>query len=164
MTTPDEFKQVLRDWSATFMHKSMHDFIQFRKDSGLSMTQINTLFHLYHGSHCGVSDVGELLGVTNAAASQMIDKMVHSGLIARSEDPIDRRMKQLKLTSKGRQVVQESIDIRRRWMEQLTDALTQNDQVLIITALTILTSAAKNLSPEIYQNEINEREDILMKR
>ena len=147
MTISEEFSQVLHDWVETFMHRSMHDFIQLRKESGLSMPQIRALFHLHHGSKCGVSDVGELLGVTNAAASQMIDRLVLKGYIERSEDPVDRRAKQLRLTVKGHFLVSESIEIRRCWMEKLTDALTLEEQKSIIQALTILTNTARDLEP-----------------
>jgi len=147
MTIPDKFTLVLHDWSEIFMRRSMHDFVQFSKDSGLTLPQMSTLFHLHHGSSCGVSDVGELLGVTNAAASQMVDRLVQYELIERSEDPVDRRVKQLKLTEKGRGIVQESIEARRRWMEKLTKALTHDEQISIITALTILTNAAHDLEP-----------------
>jgi DNA-binding MarR family transcriptional regulator len=159
MTIPDKFTLVLRDWSETFMRRSMHDFVQFSKDSGLTLPQMSTLFHLHHGSRCGVSDIGELLGVTNAAASQMVDRLVHYELIERSEDPVDRRVKQLRLTEKGRDIVQESIEARRRWMEKLTTALTNDEQASIITALTILTSAAHDLEPVMDQvGKFNERE------
>jgi DNA-binding MarR family transcriptional regulator len=129
----------------------MRDFVQFSKDSGLTLPQMSTLFHLHHGSSCGVSDVGELLGVTNAAASQMVDRLVQYELIERTEDPVDRRMKQLKLTFKGRAIVQESIEARKRWMAKLTTAITPDEQVSIITALTILTNAAHDLEPSINQ-------------
>ncbi len=145
MTRSEEFSQVLHDWSETFMRRSMHDFIKFSKDSGLSMPQMSALFHLYHGSQCGVSNIGELLGVTNAAASQLIDRLVLNDLIIRSEDPNDRRVKQLRLTEKGRALVRESIEIRRRWLEKLTDALSVEEQKSIITALTILTHTAREL-------------------
>lgn len=151
MTIPDKFTLVLRDWSETFMRRSMRDFVQFSKDSGLTLPQMSTLFHLHHGSSCGVSDVGELLGVTNAAASQMVDRLVQYELIERTEDPVDRRMKQLKLTFKGRAIVQESIEARKRWMAKLTNAITPDEQVSIITALTILTNAAHDLEPSINQ-------------
>jgi len=151
MTIPDKFTLVLRDWSETFMRRSMRDFVQFSKDSGLTLPQMSTLFHLHHGSSCGVSDVGELLGVTNAAASQMVDRLVQYELIERTEDPVDRRMKQLKLTFKGRAIVQESIEARKRWMAKLTTAITPDEQVSIITALTILTNAAHDLEPSINQ-------------
>ena len=103
---------------------------------------------------------GELLGVTNAAASQLVDRLVQNGLIERSEDPLDRRVKQLKLTTKGKEIIQESIEVRRRWMEQLTDELTQDEQESIITALTILTYAAENLDHGIYQSE-SEKKDVI---
>ena len=147
MTRSDEFTLVLRDWSETFMRRSMHDFIQFSKDSGLSVPQIHTLFHLHHGSRCGVSDIGELLGVTNAAASQMIDRLVQNGFIERSEDPVDRRAKQLRLTERGHGIVRESIEVRRRWLEELTDALSEDEQKSIVAALTVLTDAARHIEP-----------------
>jgi len=68
-------------------------------------------------------------------------------LIERTEDPIDRRAKQLRLTDRGRSIVRESIEVRRRWMEKLTDALTIEEQSSIINALTILTNAARDLEP-----------------
>ena len=160
MTIPDRFTQVLRDWSETFMRRSMHDFIQFSKDSGLTIPQMSTLFHLHHGSSCGVSDLGELLGVTNAAASQMVDRLVQYELIERSEDPFDRRVKQLRLTEKGRGIVQESIEARRRWMERLTTALTHDEQGSIISALTILTNAAHNLEPVKHRDGISREPEL----
>lgn len=147
MTLSDQFNQVLRTWSETFMRRSMHDFVQFRRDSGLTMAQISTLFRLHHEGMCGVTDVGEQLGVTNAAASQMVDRLVSQGLVERSEAPQDRRAKQLTLTPRGRQLVLDSIEARRRWMEQITNTLGPREQAQIIEALTILNRAATQLEP-----------------
>jgi DNA-binding MarR family transcriptional regulator len=161
MTISEEFSQVLHDWSETLMRRSMHDFIQFSKDSGLSMPQIRTLFHLSHDGKCGVSEIGELLGVTNPAASQMIDRLVIEGYIERSEDPADRRAKRLKLTGKGRAIVTESIEIRRRWMEKLTESLTLKEQKSIISALVILTKTAQELEPGENHPSIKFKHEIL---
>jgi DNA-binding MarR family transcriptional regulator len=120
------------------------------------MGQTSVLFHLHHGSSCGVSDIGELLGVTNPAASQMVHRMVILGLIERTEDPDDRRAKQLQLTANGRLIVKESIEARRRWMEQLTYTLTSEEQTLIINALNILVDAARDLEPRV--NKVESRE------
>jgi DNA-binding MarR family transcriptional regulator len=147
MTISDQFNQVLRDWSETFMRRSMHDFVRFSKASGLSMTQFNTLFRLHHAGICGVTEVGDHLGVTNAAASQMVERLVQQGLIERTEDPSDRRVRQLSLTEKGRRLVLDSIEARRRWMEQLTDVLDAEELAQIIQALTILTRSARSLEP-----------------
>ena len=160
MTKSEEFSLVMHNWSETFMRRSMHDFIRFSKDSGLSMPQMSTLFHLHHGNRCGVSNIGELLGVTNAGASQLVDRLVQNGLVERTEDPDDRRAKQLKLTEKGENLVLESIEVRRQWMENLTDALSVEEQDAIIEALTILTIAARELEPSTDQvMQINKLEN-----
>jgi DNA-binding MarR family transcriptional regulator len=111
-----------------------------------------------------VTDIGGLLGVTNAGASQMVDRLVQNGLVERSEDPFDRRVKQLKLTERGRLIVQESIEVRRRWLEELTYALTKDEQASFITSLTMLTKAARNLDPGINQVEDMEEKDTVKKR
>ena len=149
MANSTEFTQALHKWSETFMRRSIHDLIRFSKGSGLSMPQMSALFHLHHANECGVSNIGEHLGVTNAAASQMIDRLVQQGLIERTEDPKDRRVKQLKLTVKGKTIVREGIEIRRRWIENLTNTLTNEQQEAITDALNILTNTAKELEPSL---------------
>ena len=153
MTNSTEFAQALRKWSETFMRHRIHDLIRFSKGSGLSMPQMSALFHLHHGNECGVSNIGEHLGVTNAAASQMVDRLVQNGLVERTEDPKDRRVKQLKLTEKGTSLIQEGVELRRRWTEDLTNALTNEEQEAIIAALNTLTNTAKELEPSNNNNQ-----------
>ena len=140
---------TLREWAEVFMRRSMHDFRDFTRDSGLSMSQISALFQIYHGGTYGVSDIGEHLGVTNAGASQMIDRLVQQGLLERSEDPHDRRSRRLALTSKGLALVQSSIEARRRWLENLTTAFTPEQQEELSAALTLLTQAALRLEKSL---------------
>lgn len=145
MTDPQQFNLVIHEWAEIFMRRSMRDFIQFSKDSGLSVPQLSALIRLHHHGICGVSEIGNHLGITNAAASQMVERLVRLRLLERAEDPRDRRVKQLTLTPKGQELVQECIGARRQWMEGLTNALTPQEQELIINALTILTTAARQL-------------------
>jgi DNA-binding MarR family transcriptional regulator len=148
MSPEPQFSQVLREWAEVFMRRSMRDFVLFSKDSGISMSQFSTLMRLFHRGGCGVSDIGDQLGISNAAASQLIDKLVQQGLVDRSEDTRDRRVKHIALTEKGRELVQESIEVRRRWMENLTSALSPDEQQAITRALIILTRAALNIEPQ----------------
>jgi DNA-binding MarR family transcriptional regulator len=145
MSIQDKFNHALRKWSETFIQRSMHETVRFMKESGLSMGQLSTLFRLYHGGICGVSDLGDHLGVTNAAASQMVDKLVQQGYLERTEDPDDRRVKQLRLTSKGALLVQKSYEVRLRWMEEITASLSPEQQEAVTSAISILTEKAQGL-------------------
>ncbi|MDO9129267.1 MAG: MarR family transcriptional regulator [Anaerolineales bacterium] len=143
MSPTKQFSDVMREWSEVFMHRSVHDFKRFMDDSGISMSHIHILMRLFHGGVCGISDIGDQLGVTNAAASQTVDRLVTMGLLARTEDLSDRRVKQVTLTEQGRNLIQQGIEARRKWIEGLTDALTPEQQNMIISALTLLTEAAR---------------------
>jgi DNA-binding MarR family transcriptional regulator len=137
------FTEVIREWSEVFMHRSMRDFRKFMDETDLSFSQINILMRLLHGGSAGVSEIGAQLGVTNAGASQAVERMVQAGLIERTEDPQDRRAKKLALTPKGRTLIGRGIEIRSQWVEGLTEALTSEQQSMIISALTLLTEAAR---------------------
>jgi DNA-binding MarR family transcriptional regulator len=145
MSPTKALSEVIREWSTVFMHRSMRDFKRFMDETDLSFSQINVLMRLFHDRKSGVSEIGDQLGVTNAAASQAVDRLVQMGLIGRTEDPDDRRAKRLVLTQKGRELVEKGIEARSKWIEGLTDALTPEEQVLITSALHLLTEAARKI-------------------
>ena len=105
MTKSVQFTQAIRTWMDVFMHHSMRGWSQFAKGTGLSMPQFSILMQLHHKGACGVSDISERFDITNAAASQLVDKLVQAGYLERDEDPSDRRAKVLKLSPAGAKLV-----------------------------------------------------------
>lgn len=95
-----------------------------------------------------MSEISERFEVTPAAASQLVDKLVQNGFIVREEDPKDRRAKMLNLTDKGRDLVQQGIEERYRWMDQLSGRLTEAERIQISEALDILTRVVSDLEAE----------------
>jgi DNA-binding MarR family transcriptional regulator len=146
MSSPKTFVAAFREWSEVYMHHSGRDFRRYMDENDLSFSQVNVLMRLFHQGKCGVSQMGKEMGVTNAAASQAIDRLVNMGLIARSEDPLDRRAKVLLLTDKGRQLVNRAVEARSRWVEGLTNRLSLNEQERIVSALELLTQAARQMA------------------
>jgi DNA-binding MarR family transcriptional regulator len=144
MSQTEMLTEVIRVWSQVFMQRSMRDFKRFMDSTGLSFSQINILMRLFHEGITSVSEVGDLLGVSNAAASQAVDRLVGMGLIERTEDPQDRRTKRLALTQAGQTVIEQGIQARSQWVEGITHALKSEQQEMIISALTLLTEAAQN--------------------
>ena len=135
------------------MQRSFRDFRRFMDETDLSPSQVGTLMWLYHNERCGVSDIGEHLGITTAASSQMVDRLVGQGLLERSEDPNDRRFKQVTLTPAGKSLVESGIEARQKWMERLTSNLTPEEQQMIVEALSLLAEAAQKLDLGEMQSE-----------
>jgi DNA-binding MarR family transcriptional regulator len=146
MSLTDPFIVTLHEWVGVFMRRSMRNFILYSKESGLSMSQLGALFHIHRGAS-GVSDLGDGLGVTSAAASQMLERLVQLKLITRSEDPHDRRVKQLVLTEHGSQILQESLEARQGWLNDLADLLLDDEKEQVIAALQILIEKSQQPNP-----------------
>ena len=145
MTETVQFSQTVRQWMDTFVHRSMRDSARYIKASGFSMPQFFLLMQVYRREHCGISDLSEQLEITNAATSQLVDKLVQADLLLRTEDPNDRRAKQVALSSKGQEFIAQGIQERYRWMEALEKNLTSEEKVKIAEALEIMTQATKEI-------------------
>jgi len=140
-----QFSQALRGWIDIFAHRSMHNSARFIKASGISMPQFFMLMHLHRHERCGISNLSEQMDVTTAAASQLVDKLVQSGLLVRVEDPNDRRAKQVSLSPAGEEMVEKAIVERTRWVDGLAAALSEGEKVKITDALEVLIEATKKL-------------------
>ncbi len=150
MRSDDPFVSILQTWIEVFMRRSMHNFLRYSKESGLSMSQIGALFRIHRGTK-GVSDLGDDLDITKAAASQMLERLVQQKLILRTEDPHDRRSKHIVLTEKGCRTLRESMDARQEWLNDLAITLSTSEKEQIISALNILIEKAKQVETHAEQ-------------
>jgi DNA-binding MarR family transcriptional regulator len=144
-SSSDQFSEVLHGWVKVFMRRNGQDYKHFMDETGLSFSQVNTLMRLHFAGQADISDVSQQMGITNAAASQLVDRMVRLGLVDRMADPIDRRIKRLALTPEGHALAEKLVDIRRKWMETFTNSLTSRQREAISDALQVLTDAAQNV-------------------
>jgi DNA-binding MarR family transcriptional regulator len=79
----------------------------------------------------------------------MLERLVQQELVLRSEDPSDRRVKQIILTDKGFRVLRESIRARQGWLPDLAETLSDSEKKAIIAALNILIDKANRLGQPI---------------
>ncbi len=137
MSKADPTLALLHEWMAAFMRHSMHSMILYMKQNDLSMSQIGALFQVQRG-RSNVSDLGEGLGITIAAASQMLERLVQLGLVRRTEDPQDRRAKKLVLTDRGCRVIEESVQARQGWASELVSSLSPDEKEQVAAAVRLM--------------------------
>jgi DNA-binding MarR family transcriptional regulator len=151
MASPVQFVSTIRQFLDIAMQHALHERAHFAKATGISMPQFGILIQLHYRGVCGMSEVSERFEITPAAASQLVEKLVQGGLIRREEDPHDRRAKCLNLTDKGRELIQQSIEVRYRWVDQLAGKLTTEEREKITEALDIINRATSKLDAEPVQ-------------
>ena len=145
MTEATQFSETVRQWMDTFMHRSMGGWAHYVRTRGVSMPQFMLLMHIHHKKSCGISDLSEHMEISNAAASQLVDKLVQAKLLVRVEDPDDRRAKQVSLSPAGEDLIEKGIAERSRWVDALTEKLNSEERKKVAAALEILNETAKKL-------------------
>ena len=117
------------------------DVIQIATENEISFSQMKALHALReHGEPMSVKALGDRLGLSLAAMSRSADGLVQRGLVDRLEDPDDRRVKRLSLTSAGDDLVRKLVQSRLAGIEGFVESLSAKEQALLEKALApILT-------------------------
>ena len=134
----ENISTLLHTWAENAMRRSMWAFIRFNQERNLSAPQINTLIFIYRHGHTSVNDLARRWGVTKAAASQMVDKMVDQGWIDRTENLKDRRSRDLTLTKQGKQLTEDAQKFRHAWIDEFVRGLSLAEEKIISPAFEIL--------------------------
>jgi DNA-binding MarR family transcriptional regulator len=147
MPADDVFVQNLQAGLALCMRFSMGGVIRCAKESGLTMAQLGALLQIERRPAGGVSDLGDHLGISHAAASQLLEGLVQLGLATRAEDLHDRRQRQISLTAQGQQVLAGVLRARQRWLETFAGELSPGERGLTLQALRLFIEKAEQLGP-----------------
>lgn len=149
--TSPEAQETAARLTALMRHLFLYDRgnqLRVLEDSGLTMTQCKALLEL--GGLGGgaeawqVSDLAEVFGVSVPSMSRAVDGLVKKRLATRVEDPEDRRARQVKITARGKDLVDTLATIRqtglqafaatlspaqRRKLDAAVDALMDRDDI-----------------------------------
>ena len=77
---------------------------------------------------------------------------MQQGVIERTEDPHDRRAKQIALTDKGRQLLRDGGRAHQSWLSDLARTLPPDEQAQVAAALRILIGHAKQSEAETHHS------------
>lgn len=128
-------------------HRMRTMFLHSRKH-GLSVSQMAALLLIHRRGTSSVSDIGDDLEITNPAASQLLERLVQQGLIARSEDPNDRRLKQISISRHGEAILREGLHARQKWLESMAECMSADEQEQVAAALNILIEKVHRVEHE----------------
>ena len=119
-------------------------FMQFMHQTGLSRPQIHALLHVYHAGECQISEIGALTDSSPAAASQLVERLVQQGLIQRTEDPLNRRTKKLRLTDRSLKLINQGVT-SNRFLLDLMAALPVRQRETVHAAFGYLAEASRQI-------------------
>jgi DNA-binding MarR family transcriptional regulator len=113
----------------------------------LSFTQIKALCALEaEGEERSVKALADLLGVSLPAMSRAVDGLFERGMVGRKEDPVDRRMKRVRLTDDGRLVPQALNEARLSALSELVSSLGAEEAGALEQALALVLERREEIA------------------
>ncbi len=112
------------------------------EESGLSLTQCKALLELgglgQTAETWQVSDLAKRFGVSVPSMSRAVDALVKAKLATRVEDPDDRRVRQVRITAKGKDLVKTLVTVRLAGIESFAATLSATQRRKLDTAVDSL--------------------------
>lgn len=106
-----------------FFTRVMASVAKMLQDESLTVAQIAAVFLIDQRGSARVNDLAEPLGLSQSAASRMVDALVERGWVDRQEDPTDRRARVLRLTAEGEQFVARLSEERMRLFREIASEM-----------------------------------------
>ena len=126
----------------------------FQSDSesqccGMTLTQCHVLMELAGKKTANIKGLSELFGLDKSSLSRVVDKMVESGYLNRTEKEDDRRFLSISLTEKGVRTAEEINTVCDLYFERLFSMIPEDKHSSVIESLTLLTNAMNGLRNEM---------------
>lgn len=160
---PATLAHLIDEMMSHIHRRSADDTLAVMNEAGLTMAQMVTLMLLEKLRPLSVSSVAVCIKLSRAAASHMVDRLVTAGLVARSEDPDDRRHKRITITPAGRELIQRTREQRTREFTRILSRLSAEVQAQFGKALARVLEELQNLPDrdevrEVLLKELQKRE------
>jgi DNA-binding MarR family transcriptional regulator len=108
-------------------------------DLELSLTQIKAMCTMdLDSGHRSVKALAESMKVSLPAMSRAIDGLYERGFVDRQEDPLDRRMKRVRLTESGRAITGSLNEARLSAMQEFLVGLSDEEAKALGQALELI--------------------------
>lgn len=113
----------------------------------ITMAQAKLLYVVATAGQPSMSEIAQRLGVTISTTSGAVERLVELGLLARTEDPANRRQVRVSVTDAGRATLEQVRELSTRQLHVLFEHLDDRDLGVIERAIRIMTDAASAAAP-----------------
>jgi MarR family 2-MHQ and catechol resistance regulon transcriptional repressor len=131
-------------WKATRAVESCaHASIE---ETGLGRSDFAILESLLHKGPLPVSALGRKVLLTTGSITTAVDRLVKRGLVARHEDPGDRRVRRVQLTAEGRRLIRPAFARHEADVEEVVSVLSADERATLVALLRKLGRHAEAIA------------------
>jgi DNA-binding MarR family transcriptional regulator len=138
-TSPDQLADELLRFIGTVMKGDQGELFEIVAELDLTMPQMRGMFMLAASEQgLALTELAPRMGLSVAAAGRAVDGLVRNGLVSRTEDAVDRRIKRLALTDAGHAALARIGDARREGLRRFADGLGEDERGALSQGLAVV--------------------------
>jgi DNA-binding MarR family transcriptional regulator len=138
---------LLRELYGMILQRSAGEMMAVMCAAGLSMPQMVALHLLRKCGSYTISALADKLGLSLAATSHLVDRMVQQQLVIRREDALDRRQKQVAIAPGGLALLDQLLEARMRESGVLVTKLPPELQAQLEAVLAEVVGQLRQSTP-----------------
>jgi len=120
----DKMNQVMPVIIKEFARRQVNELYKGK----ITLPQFLILDFLHRQDESKMSALAHFMGVTTAAMTGIVDRLVRDGFVVRGSQPEDRRIIKVKLTSKGAELVKKVNAQRRQMIIKIFGRISKRDR------------------------------------
>lgn len=95
--------------------------------NGVTATHYNIIEYIYRHDHCIVKEIAKAFHISPPAVSKQLKFLIENKLIEQQQSAADRRIFNLRVTDKGRFIIDNSENFRETVAKEAAKSLTEDD-------------------------------------
>lgn len=144
-----ELARLLPELAVALYESAPHDVARQRTGERLTARQMRAVLHLARREPLTMSALAAGLGISRAAATEMVARLVGKGVVRREADPTDRRVVRVRLAPRARADADAAL---HAWSERIRGALAASPglepQALVAFLRTLAADAGARTGRE----------------
>lgn len=101
----------------------------------LCISDFSVLELLLHKGATPVNRIGKKVMLTSGSITPAVDRLEKRGFVERKNDPLDRRVRLVRLTASGRNFIAKAFKEHEKVMELAADSLNKNEKATLLRLL-----------------------------
>jgi DNA-binding MarR family transcriptional regulator len=136
-TAHDALVRDLGGFAKFLLHSGGRDFYRAVGELELSISQIRIL-HLLNGPlpEASLKTLADEIGLSLPAVSRSVEALVQRGLVTRTENDTDRRLKAVRITDEAKQLIGRLTELRVAGINDFVQTLTSQERQDLANALS----------------------------
>jgi MarR family 2-MHQ and catechol resistance regulon transcriptional repressor len=132
---------------ATMDHKIFKDFIKaYPMPDKLNHRHMRAIINLYFVEKASMTEISQRLSIEKGSFTPVADKLIKLGYIINERSQKDRRVYEMSLTPKGKELAKDFVETHNDYITDLFSKLSQEELKAFSDALELVTVTLKKIS------------------